>query len=214
MKLLYSHVDDLSLLPHFIKHYEKRGIDTFIMGIPISLEERWNEAVDTSIMWRLQKLYAQPNEWIALADLDEFINVESLPAVVERAERESANYVSGELVDRIDREGFLHQINYYSDLESLFPLRTSLSSVYGTSSKVFLIKGQTKFYGGHHTADGKGLSAGFQVDHFKWNSNVIERLEKRNHMRFQLGLPHYGIIINDIFKDGRLDMSKVPLYKP
>src|SRR5437773_12048735 len=126
MNLICNVVHDCRLLPYFLKYYSSCGVSRFIFGIwngrsnPLwdevvngtqqhqvvvvpSFYEPFNGELDGISQDRLRLEYVRPNEWYAVADLDEFHRIpgyENFQEAAAAAEREGAHLIRGYFLDR------------------------------------------------------------------------------------------------------------------
>ena len=143
MKLFAAIYDDARLLPHFLRHYQRRGItEVFIASSPafaptardfvneyrITLVEGLDVADSflggSAAVTEMRKIYQQDDEWVVIVDLDEFVEfTPDIHAVVAAAEREHANVVRGIMYDRFSADGTLVDVEQDSDLSKIFPVK-------------------------------------------------------------------------------------------
>src|SRR5205823_5306607 len=71
--------------------------------------------------------YSHDDEWVLIADVDEFLAAETqIPTVVEEAVEEAANVVRGRMVDRVSVDGSFPAVLETTDLWETFPRECAL----------------------------------------------------------------------------------------
>jgi hypothetical protein len=196
-------------LPHMLDHYRKLGVNSFVINVhlqhrddPILTEVervvsefgcaissisvgKWSDALNEELFNRSRS--ASSDEWFILADLDEFqLYPRSLPSVFEECERKGYDYIQGCLVDRIAADGRLNELLYDKPIEDQFPLGSifTYSVLGGLPLKITAAKAHVKILAGNHFARGVlgcPITECFvQVNHYKWVSGLIERMEQRS----------------------------------
>jgi len=134
----------------------------------------------------IRQEFVQPDEWFAIADLDEFIRPlrgSNLIDLASKARASGYSAVHGSLVDRIAATGQFPAIDHDNTLDEQFSLECDLTEAGGAmSSKIFLSRGNVEVTHGHHrvtSADIPVMHNGGEVHHFKWTSGVVTRLHDR-----------------------------------
>lgn len=153
---------ELLFLPHFVRHYVSLGIaptnihvilnsrDTASQALPraermaaelgLTHLRRWIGAYTSEAMWEerraLQRLVAQPGDWILNADMDEHhIYPDDPSRIVALCRRLDVTAVQGMMVDRLGPAGSLPPLRNAPDLPTQFPVRADLSiSLFGRKS--------------------------------------------------------------------------------
>ena len=188
MKLIFSVMINCDLLPHFLKHYTKLGVTQFICSIHDTEEfaqlvrdksKGYDLIIDgvfqepyipneASYKRNILDKYCDPEEWVVIADLDEFH--EYLPTDLD-----GVDYVSGRMMDRFSSDGKLKQITD-EDIFQQFPVEKEYST--GCLSKVVMMKAKNKLIPGHHFLDGTGIAhkSIVKVHHFKWHAGLLTSL--------------------------------------
>lgn len=120
------------------------------------------------------------NAWVMTPDEDEFPAIHNVNAVAELADAGGSNAVPGYLLDCFDADGRLRDVS--SDpLDMQFPLRMRFTRdvVKGGDSKVVMWKNHlTSTWGHHHLESGAvEYPERFPVLHYKWTSNLPDRVE-------------------------------------
>src|SRR3712207_5947478 len=125
-----------------------------------------------------------PHDWFVLADHDEFhVYPDDLQAMVAHCEREGYDAVTGNVVDRVARDGSLPDLLPGESLWETFPLACQLTRVVidDPCPEVVLAKGRVAIgWGNHVVPQGAPCPASqvhVSVHHFKWDAGVIARLE-------------------------------------
>lgn len=129
-----------------------------------------------------------PDDWWVVADLDEFhVHDRPLDELVKFCEANDYDYVDGAFVDRVAEGGRLIDPapGGHPSLWEQYPLAGQLTArlLDGRPTKVVLARGHVELDVGQHMA-WTGVAAPHdeafsQVHHFKWNSTVPARLERR-----------------------------------
>jgi hypothetical protein len=189
------------LLPHFVRHYASIGFTDWIVAVHPSCQHMdWKSLAALSPMrihreacypWPQNglrdslwvnglraKCISSPDEWHAMADIDEFYEYPMPLAELTEAATE-ANCIVGEFVDRVALDGSLPPVKSNIELSEQFPARTCLtrSLLQSENRKVMLCRGEQALSGGHHymLKEKIFIRQGF-VHHYKWNSEVIKHL--------------------------------------
>lgn len=201
MKLFVAVVDDYALLPHFLKHYRGLGVDQIFIATEPSvhhgviavarhfgsvvrddLDVRDSMTGGTAAVSEMRQTYAGEDEWVMVADLDEFAVLPfPLREVVRLAEAEGANLVRGRMIDRVAAGGVLPQIWPDTDLWSTFPHQARLTSrLQGSVDyKGVVVRGRLKPAMAHHEFHGERIaSTQVELHHFKWSASVAARTER------------------------------------
>jgi hypothetical protein len=135
-----------------------------------------------------EQMRAHPDDWWVVADLDEFHVLDRpLDELVKYCEAGGWDYVDGAFVDRVADEGRLIDPapGGRPSLWEQYPLAGQLTArlLDGRPTKVVLARGTVELDVGQHMAwTGAGAphhEVFAQVHHFKWNSTVPARLERR-----------------------------------
>lgn len=96
----------------------------------------------------------RPEDWIVVADSDEFHEypVKNITVFLHRLESKGINVVNGIFLDRISVDGSLKEPNKHSHLFTQFELGCSLHRQFnlGTPKKVMAFKGDLRINRGHH----------------------------------------------------------------
>lgn len=191
---------DDGLLPFFVRHYRRLGATLFpivaygdardsrraaetiqaeggqpqVLGVFASatFSARHREAFIASVH--------PAGEWSFFCDLDEF--AELSPAQVRQATAGTRPYIPGRWVDRVAPGGRLAAVQPLAPLESQYPLSGRLRSIWGMGDAVYVLSPRAPL--SHHPNTcpwGRGLwpQPCIRVHHFKWQANVVRRLEAR-----------------------------------
>lgn len=182
MKLICNIHNDISLLPHFLQHYNKFGVDEFILGIwqgeknliwneicdkygnfRIHLVKSYDVQLDGVEEWhfweRCRETLIPEKEWYLVTDLDEFYNFsdyKNVYSLIEDMEKEGAVYSSNDLVDRTTLDGTIPlSIDPLIPIWEQFPKNTDITGrlLGGCPVKVILAKQHVATHAGHHDVD-------------------------------------------------------------
>jgi hypothetical protein len=209
MKLLVCIRDNLQLVPHFLQHYQNLGVDEFWIGVHeprnvfpelipmlegvtcrISCIEnpRFGDQVDADFM-NACRAELPPNEWIVIADLDEFIKIEgvgNLPAYLGHRVDDS---LWGEIRDRIARGGIIPETIHPPDeypIDQQFPWACNLTQtlVGGVHTKRSLARAKVPIIAGHHAGNAIFPQAdqphpGMWINHYRWCGRFQQNLSTR-----------------------------------
>ena len=171
------------------------------------------------------------DDWVVHADLDEFhIYPSALQDFLDACDATGYSFILGEWADRIAANRRLVPIKRSPSLWCQFPLVAELSTLSGGwVRKVCAAKGfHRSGDGGTHSVD-LGLSSKenyaqsvrhkecyptpLTIDHFKWDSTVIQRLERRLHFYRSKGLKMYQAserLLMRLPRNGELDVPAKP----
>ena len=198
MKLFVCAVDDVRLLPHFLRHYERSGVTEFHVATPqhlagsiesVSHNYRVIQYHDfdavasftggAEAVTQMREVAQRAGEWVVIVDLDEFVEFpEPVTTLAEKAEAESANIVRGVMYDRFAIDGQLKDFADDSDLSALFPVRARFRKfvMEGNEIKGVLVKGDLKSFAAHHKFyDEWPYSEMLEISHYKWNDRALYR---------------------------------------
>ena len=208
---------DAAILPHFLRHYSELGVTAFHFAIntrlnptiadqvqalassyPVHVDAVYEVDDVTSVVAehlnaiRLRR--AQPDEWIAVTDLDEFFTLDRpLADILAHCDAQGHDHIVGRFVDRVAIDGRFPALAPAPSLFEQYPLgrRLTRNLLGGNDVKVVLHKARCEIIRGHHRIGGGRAAAPFVVDvhHFKWKAGVIERHRERLRVQEQLGLP-------------------------
>ena len=164
MKLFVCAVDDVRLLPHFLRHYERSGVTEFHVAAPRHLANSIEsvshnyqviqyhdfDAVASftggaEAVTKMREIAQGAEEWVVIVDLDEFVEFpEPVTNLAEKVEAEGANIVRGIMYDRFAIDGQLKDFADDSDLSALFPVRARFRKFVmgGNEIKGVLVKGR------------------------------------------------------------------------
>ncbi len=199
--------ENIELLPHFIEHYMKMGPVRFHFALHVYergsfIEQQannclsgygiapvstaygpWSENSNQITIAEIMRCH--PDDWWIVADLDEFqVYPRDIRDIIRYANVHGFDYAEGALIDRVAEDGSLAAITRDS-LWDQFPMagRVTYPICGGYIKKIVLCKGRIKLGAGQHSVTaGKLLPASqcfAQVHHFKWNSGLVERLQRR-----------------------------------
>jgi hypothetical protein len=233
--------NNIALARQFFDHYKELGVQNFIVILHYNnfseLEENLlllkSLAVSPVVTWRMpfdvnlsQVIRATAiatadigsDDWVVLADLDEFqIYPSSIELVIEKCEISGFDYIIGKFVDRIAADGTLPEIDPIGSVWNQFPVCCHISRdlLGATDIKVVCCKaGLIPGEGNHRVAGGKrGAQCKVEIHHFKWDRTVKIRLEARYEHYRNIGIPWAGEslrFLRHFKKHGRIS---VPMRK-
>jgi len=140
------------------------------------------------------------DDYILYADSDEFIYFPGgLENRIKLMHQFGENFIEGRMIDRLSFSGNLKVYNYLIPLEEQFPIGSDITkSICGAwNKKIVLAHSDIKLGGGHHVIFNKNgveyngtkvqpyidelppWSYGVELHHFKWNSNLLNKLIKQ-----------------------------------
>lgn len=217
MKLFTGVFDDTKLLPYFVHHYARAGIDEFHMVAPpqftdevSSLAAEYHVTVYTiewsamsesfgrgelakSALGKLRSDHQAGDEWAVIVDLDEFVDfAEPLETVIAHAEGEGANVVKGVMYDRFSADGRTVDPVDGSSLDETYPVRSRFIPMVmlGCDDKAVIVKGRLEGSEGaehHHLLGERAASDVLAIEHFKWTAGSVDRLRARCRKLRELG---------------------------
>lgn len=195
---------DDALLPFFIRHYRRLGATEFPLLVYGSDEQLAGIAHLYSALGEPQPevlglypsdsfsakhreavihVHHPPGEWAFFCDLDEFAEISA--AGVAEAIKHEMPYVAGRWFDRVADGGKLRDVSGYMKLETQFPLGGNLRAHWGMGDLVYVL---SPFAPLLHHPQACSLGKPFwrrrevpvvRVHHFKWQRNVVPRLQRR-----------------------------------
>lgn len=200
MKLFVAVYDDARLLPHFLRHYTKLGVDHFYVAVGPGMDEHVRpyshdhpiviyDALDVldsvfgghSAVDQMRHQHQSDGEWVFIVDLDEFVEFTvPITSIIAHAERDDANAVRGIMFDRFARNGQLIGFDPDSDLNEIYPVRSRFTAVVmgGDDAKCVLVKGLLRAVKAHHRFAGERLaSTTLNISHYRCHENTINRLK-------------------------------------
>jgi hypothetical protein len=206
-----------SFVRQFVEHYRKMGVERFWLTPHVEPRQANSQAADDArqaLAAAFQDVGVQPlpelsgdfdamfvrrnhdvvqsripaADWIVWSDLDEFqVYPEPLADLLERADRNGEDALSGEFVDRIGRGGVLREFDPSLRIWGQFPIGCNLSAAVlgGFTHKVAVAKCYVSVGQGNHAVTGCREKA-FRwweplvaIHHFKWDDTVLSRLARR-----------------------------------
>jgi hypothetical protein len=205
MKLFVCIYDDLRLLPHFLRHYDRFDVTEFHVATPPELasdvlrassDYRVTHYTDLDVedsflggaaaVSEMRRLAQGPEEWVVIVDLDEFVEFgEPVARIVTRLDREGANVAQGVMFDRFAEDG--QPKAFYDDtvIAELFPVRARFIKIVqkGFDRKAVLVKGHLKNRVANHVFHDQKLSkTRFDISHYKWNDRALKRVRSAYEM--------------------------------
>jgi hypothetical protein len=210
MKLFVCIFDDARLLKHLLRHYVRFGITEFHVAAPSHLADYVSEVSQdynvrqyndfdvaesftggVEAVTRMRELSQKSDEWIVIVDLDEFVDFqESVADIIAKVEAENGNIVQGIMFDRFAIDGKPKQLDDYTDLPSLFPVKARFTRdvMGGVDIKGVLVKGHLKSCGAHHIFEGeKPYSKVLEIAHYKWTGSCLDRVMLAHEMCLAAG---------------------------
>lgn len=224
MTIFVAIVDRVGLLPFFLRYYSKQGITRFVYILfngdknpcypelsAMSQGYTWEMRPFEGDQGRYQPQYevcpinlakeefVKPDEWYAVADLDEFHHYGvAFPQVVEEAKRRGFQCIWSMLVDRFGPGASSLPLRQDLTLDEQFPLCSHITEWSGGNPyKVGLQVGEFEIYCGHHCARDWGYRRG-KTHHFRWHGQyrnyLAERLREQEQINdFWVG-EHYRLL--------------------
>jgi hypothetical protein len=171
-----------------IKPYGLKVFDSVVAPI-------FNWEVVTSLYNKTKR--TSPDDWWIVSDSDELHTYHKpIREIISECEENGWEFVTGGFLDRIGRDGVFEEVNFDDNLWTKFPIagffRYPISKA--MPNKCCVMKGRIDVTPGQHFAlvDGQStwrnlgwnhplrypIDNGFvQVNHFKWDSTVVDRLK-------------------------------------
>lgn len=198
---------DMDILPYFVRHYRRLGANKFpvlIYSEPDRIKDHHQQAKamieseggeyiefgsfdEQTFTARRRDMHIYNHHkggWGFFCDLDEFaqITAEEIQAIIKR---KGVPFIEGRWIDRVAEGGFLRDIDPSLPLEEQFPFRTRipLKDFIRMGGPVYVASRQAPRH--HHPStceNGRSLrrkAIVIKVHHFKWQLNVVRRLERR-----------------------------------
>jgi hypothetical protein len=230
--------EHLNLVEQFLRHYKQLGVVHFyfivhlynkefldyihLRGINVLeiMEEPFEDRKIIVKINRYKRNLVGANEWCFHVDLDEFVDVKR-PKLNE-IKNSTANCVKATLVDRISEDGILSSISTKDNMQTVFPLRCSLTKdvIKGNVDKCPISKGGVELCPGYHE-----LCPGYHrvknpifykdvlsINHYKWNFSLEENLLRRlsGDVEFVPPTSTWGpelIFTQKLIQKGKLDIN-------
>lgn len=212
MTVFVSIHDRVALLPFFLRYYTKLGATLFVYTMPNGDQNPcWDElyrasqgyrwvckpfsqqqnvfipAYDAASMNEARQELAYPDEWIVVADLDEFVycDGQGLAEIAQEAARKQKVRVWARMVDRVAADGTFPPLRQDLTLDEQFPLAAHLTEWAGACSvKCWMQRADQEISMGHHGGYAEaGLWRGL-VYHFKWHGVILDYI-KLEHERMK-----------------------------
>jgi tetratricopeptide (TPR) repeat protein len=195
----------LELLPHWLAHYTKLGVNEILLGIFDDLAgdaraeiekcagqwkfrtfvQRWKAATESETYCQRQsgcrRAGARPGTWILHTDLDELQQYPlPLKKIAADAAQHNVNAVFGRLIDRVAADGSLPPIWPRPSLWEQFPIECNMTGgiLKSSPAKVMMARFRVLVKTGHHeTPLEREITPPIgKVAHFKWHSGLLERM--------------------------------------
>ena len=180
--LITTDYDGPNVIPHFLEHYSNMGViynriyvdllhDPALSDAGLVKARQLFEAVgahiriiaqpytpdlqDQAMVSGLSMMPMQIEDWVVVADMDEFFTFGvsgSVDDAVTAMNAEGATFAIGEMLDHVARDGVLKHIDNSTDIWAQFPLVCPLVSniAKGLPAKVTLAKAYLRTGAGHH----------------------------------------------------------------
>lgn len=246
------HVDQLARVPGFLDHYLNLGVDKVWLTIHAPTPAAVRDADDAvtairrlgrgaldRVDWligpfdlirhhcnheKIRCLVTQPDDWILWPDVDELqVHPAPLRPLLAGVEAERADAVSGELIDRVARDGALTGPVPDQPLWSQYPVGCTITAdVLGaTTHKVAIARASLRVLHGQHEARSDTteqirwshvLTA---VHHFKWDATVAARLRMRTAPDATAQRPWWRESERALLyfaEHGRIDLSRLTVH--
>lgn len=209
----------VKVLPYLLEHYRALGVESFFVnahlsyeGDPVLEEIRdittrfgcgiasvtvgdW-QSVQRDLYQRQRRTY--PKDWFILADHDELaLWPFGLGETIAHCDDLGYDLVRGCLIDRIARDGRFPTLLELQPIQPQFPLGAFFSNpaLGADPRKVVAVRGDVPLQKGqHHALGGRACPARdhyLEVHHFKWHSEVHQRLAARAQSLRSLGYGHW-----------------------
>jgi hypothetical protein len=163
----------------------------------------WTEPFSETLKQRYERSiidkYCSNDDWVIYSDLDEFHDYPAgLDYHLKYCEKHNIDFVEGRLLDRISETGELTILDETRPLEEQYPLGGYITNnlLKAWDKKIVAAKGKLIVGGGHHifldSATNNTLpyirnfsdySLGIKVHHFKWDRNVLDRMNRYIHLQ-------------------------------
>lgn len=208
LKLFVTIYNDARLLPHFLQHYTAIGVARFFMTVPAELRRSVETAIenypvdlftdfdlsrsvfDMTAVTEMRLRHQGATEWVAIVDLDEFVECPDLLSVVAAADAAGVNVVRGIMHDRFSADGLLADVSV-ATLSETFPVKSRFirDVMRGCDHKGVLVKGHLLPAALHHRFEGERVFADvLEISHYKWISGAVERLRNSHRLVAEAGI--------------------------
>lgn len=208
---------DVAILPEFVRHYAKLGMESIhvaVLELKPGLMQEVRDVGATCCLpvhvhpahprWVTTKLEAQnkdelrlrlflkPDDWYIPADLDEFVDFgESVPSLLSRMQ--GHGYAMGGFIDRVSADGSISQYDPTLSIWDQYPVETHITRdvMRIDHRKVVLARGHLGVSSGHHRIrqeEHRCLPAEFPIHHFAWRAGRMEALLARKQNYERLGI--------------------------
>lgn len=204
MTLIFSLIYDSPVFRKFLRYYKQPGIERYVcllhtpdlrpvveralagqsyaidlISVGVFTGQKDSDAQDAA-----RQKYVPTDQWYSVADPDEFYfhpKYTTLCAMREAAIAVDADYVRGEYVDRVARDGSLPTVDPERTLDEQFPIAADVTTELckGYLAKVVVARGNVPVILGHHWAAGKRAPFIAEVHHFKWVGALLPILKQR-----------------------------------
>jgi hypothetical protein len=229
MKLFVCIFSDARLLSHFLDHYTRSGVDEFHIAVPPRLADQARRSsanhlvtlytgldVDDSVTGGTLAVSAMrdaaqgEDEWVAIVDLDEFVEFQGpIASLLPSVEAEQANVVRGVMLDRFALDGQPAPLRNDIPIERQYPVRTPFIPIVmnGADYKGVLVKGRLRPAVAHHFFEDERIySQQLEISHYKWTEGALERVQCAYEMAGAQGIPwaqQYKSILEHYERHGR-----------
>ena len=224
------------LLDHFLRHYlpkvdravvffqlDEAGVDSSGLQLVCNRSDvPFQEIVGP---FDCQRIFLQMEEWarehldggwIVPVDVDEFVARETdLRALALECEAGGWLWVKGRMIDRHAAGGRISELDPVLPLDIQFPLRSNITETIarGTTTKVVLARwphiGMIHHYSKDERLNARSHPDTLALAHYKWHSDVIERLEKRVRVETKLKkhwVAEHGRMLSHLVENRRVDL--------
>ena len=214
--------DGVELLPHFVEHYARLGVDTLLVGLAKGVDATLPASVDgmgikvfslawtylddaqkdNGENWMLGLSGCTKDDWVLRLDLDEYQTYPlALRTIIELAEQQGLDAVNGELCDRVALNKMPRPVEPSPAIWQQFPVCLDVSGWMNSDQrKIMAARSHVFVTGGRHTAPwgkvGQPAPGDYKVHHFKWHGSVLDRLRGRSDSR----------VLTTQYKQGILDL--------
>jgi hypothetical protein len=200
MKLFVTIYHDASLLQHFLSHYSGAGITEFFVAVApefvpaarhctpdarVTICEGLDVAdsvAGTAAVSEMRRRYQEPDEWVVIVDLDEFVEFgEAIDSLLAAADAAGATVIRGIMHDRFSADGRLTPFSAGADLSAVYPVKSRFirNVMRGCDHKGVLVRGRIMPAPGaaHHWFENERVHAKvLEISHYKWTPGSIDRL--------------------------------------
>lgn len=210
-----------NFLEHILSYYTSKGVDKFFFTVYSGKgSNAWKELEEAKKRYNVE-FYSNHQNWspycdaqfknfirftlektdfLIPADTDEFHyhpNFPSFPFLAAEMDKEGADYVKTELIDRITEDGSIPSEIQTTPLTEQFPRTCFISKniMKCYTVKMAMTRATVDIWSGHHILEAhknlKPLSTEAKTDHYKWFGDVIAKETKKIMMYKSLNVEWY-----------------------